>query len=127
MRARLFALTFAAAISFGHAAAADSLRRVWRVDSASAIIAGGHLVISANGAVKSGGWDRPKLLVLEPSAQEARTLKVQFVARPPGAGEVVVQQSLPIAARKVAHLPSYATTKVEIVAETNSLIVEVTQ
>ena len=127
MRARLFALSFAAAISFGHAAAADASRRVWRVDSASAIVAGGHLVISANGAVKSGGWDRPKLLVLEPSAQEARMLKVQFVARPPAPSEVVVQQLLPIAARKAVRLPGAATTKVEIVAETNSLIVEVTQ
>ncbi|HWA92357.1 MAG TPA: hypothetical protein VG889_20135 [Rhizomicrobium sp.] len=127
MRARLFAVSLAVAAALGQAAAADALKPVYRVDSGSAIVVDRHLVITANGAVKSGGWDKPKLLVIEPSAPEARILKVQFVARPPAPNEVVVQQLLPIVARKVAHLPRYATTEVQIIAETNSVIVQITQ
>ncbi len=86
-----------------------------------------HLVISANGAVRSGGWDRAKLVVLEPSVSEAKTLKVQFVARPPAPSEVVVQALLPVAVRKVARLPAYGTIRVKIIAETNSVVVPVTR
>ena len=127
MRARLFLTVLAAAVLAAASANADPAKLVYRVDSASAVIVKRHLVISVNGAVKSGGWDRPRLLVLEPSASEARTLRVEFVARPPAPNEVVVQQLLPIAARKIAKLPGYATTKVQIIGETNSVLVEITQ
>jgi hypothetical protein len=125
MRAKALLSTLVAAIGFAHAAAADPIRLVYRVDSASAQVQGGRLVITANGAVRSGGWDKPRLLVLEPSAPEATTLEAQFVARPPAPKEVVVQSLLPVTARKVAKLPHYATTKVKIIAETNSLIVQI--
>lgn len=124
---RAFLFTLVAAIGFAQAAAADPTRLIYRVDSASARIEGRHLVITANGAVRSGGWDKPRLLVLEASASEARTLAMQFVAHPPARGEVVVQSLLPVTARKVAKLPSDATAKVKIIAETNSLIVQITR
>jgi len=127
MRARLFLTVLMAAGLAATSANAEPAKLVYRVDSASAVIVNRHLVISANGAVRSGGWDKPRLLVLEPSAQEAKTLKVEFVARPPSPNEVVVQQLLPIAARKIARLPNTATNKVEIIAESNSLIVQITQ
>src|SRR5262249_43369857 len=127
MRAKALLLTLVAAIGFAPIAAADPTRLVYRVDSASAQIVDNRLVITANGAVRSGGWDKPRLLVLEPSASEARTVEVQFVARPPAPKEVVVQSLLPVTARKVAKLPHTATTKVKIIAETNSLIVQITR
>jgi hypothetical protein len=127
MGARLFLVLLTACALASVRAGAEPGKLVYKVDSASAVIVNRHLVISVTGAVKSGGWDKPRLLVLEPSAPEARTLKVEFVARPPSPNEVVVQQLLPIAARKVARLPNYATTKVQIIAESNSLIVEITQ
>lgn len=105
---------------------AQSAKLVLRVDTAKAEVADGYLVITANGAVRSGGWDKPQLLVLQPSAPEAKVLKVQFVARPPAPDEVVVQQLLPVVARKVAKLPNYATVKVEVVGETNSVTVPIT-
>jgi hypothetical protein len=127
MRARLFALTVATIVAIVPQAVADATRLVYRIDNASAVVVDRRLVISANGAVRSGGWDRPRLLVLEPSAPEARVLDVQFVARPPAPSEVVVQQTLPIAARKVARLPGYGTVKIRIIGETNSLTVPITR
>lgn len=126
MRTKLFILTAVAAMLLGVQATADVTKLVYRVDSATAVIVKQHLIISANGAVRSGGWDRPRLLVLQPSAPEARTLEVQFVARPPAPKDVVVQSLLPVAARKVATLPSYGTVQVKIISETNSIVVQVT-
>lgn len=113
-------------MAFGAPAAAQPAHLVYRVDHATAVFDKRHLVITANGAVRSGGWDNARLLVLEPSLPEAKTLKVQFVARPPGPDEVVVQALLPIAARKVARLPGYGTVEIRIVAETNSIVVPIT-
>lgn len=120
-----FPSILAASILFAPQAPAAAVKLVYRVDNAMAEIINGHLVILANGAVKSGGWDRAQLRVLEPSAPETKVLEVEFVARPPGPGEAVVQETLPIAARKVARLPSYATVQVKIIAETNSVIVPI--
>jgi len=126
MRARLFLASVTAALLGAACAHAQPARLVLRVDNAKAEIADGRLVITANGAVRSGGWDRPALVVLQASAPEAKTLRVRFVARPPGPDAVVVQQILPIAVKKVARLPNYAAAKVEIVAETNSVTVPLT-
>ena len=114
-----------ASLVFASEVAAGGLKLVYKVDDAIAEIINGHLVILANGAVRSGGWDRGTLLVLEPSQPEAKTLEVQFVARPPGPNEAVIQELLPISARKVARLPSYATVEVRIIAETNSIVVKI--
>ena len=84
-----------------------------------------HLVISANGAVRSGGWGAPRLWVRSPAAPEASTLEVEFVARPPGPRAAVVQALLPVAAFKRARLPNYGTVRVKIVSETNSVTVPI--
>jgi len=126
MRARLFLIVLAACVLASVRAGAEPTRLIYRVDNATAVVIKRHLVISANGAVRSGGWDKPRLLVLEPSAPEAKTLTMQFVARPPAPNEVVVQQLLPTAARKIAKLPGYGTVQIKIVAETNSLVVPIT-
>jgi hypothetical protein len=123
---RTLALTAAAAILLsGQAIAGPKL--IYRVDSASAVIVGNHLVISANGAVDSGGWSKPELLIQKPSASEAKALKTKFVAKPPASHETVVQALLPIHVRKVAPLPRYGAIEVEVTATTNSLIVQITR
>ena len=127
MRAGLLILSIAAAVSLGAQALAGPLTPIYRVDSATAVIVRRQLVISASGAVRSGGWDRPRLWVKEPSAPEAATLEVEFVARPPAPREAVVQALLPVAVRKIARLPKYGTVRVKIIAETNSLVVPITR
>jgi len=123
---RLLALTAAAAILLsGQAIAAPQL--IYRVDSASAVIVGNHLVITANGAVDSGGWSKPELMILKPSASEAKALRTKFLAKPPASRETVVQALLPIHVRKIAPLPRYGAIEVEVTAATNSLIVQITR
>jgi hypothetical protein len=123
---RLLALTAAAAILLsGQAIAAAQL--IYRVDSASAVIVGNHLVITANGAVDSGGWSKPELIILKPSASEAKALRTKFFAKPPASRETVVQALLPIHVRKIAPLPRYGAIEVEVTAATNSLIVQITR
>ena len=95
---RTLALAAAAAILLsGQAIAAPKL--IYRVDSASAVIVRNHLVITANGAVDSGGWSKPALVILKPSASEAKALRTKFVAKPPASPESVVQALLPIHVR----------------------------
>ena len=104
---------------------AVSARPIFRVDEARAVIVNRHLVISANGAVKSGGWGTPRLWVRPPTAPEADTLEVEFVARPPRPRAAVVQALLPVAAFKRARLPNYGTVRVKIIAETNTVTVPI--
>lgn len=104
---------------------ANKARPIFRVDEARAVIVNRHLVISANGAVKSGGWGTPQLWVRPPAAPEADTLQVEFVARPPRPRAAVVQALLPVAAFKRARLPNYGTVRVKIIAETNSVTVPI--
>jgi len=101
------------------------MRLVYRADQASAVVDRNHLVISVQGAVNSGGWDRPDLWIRSNSFPEERTLEIRFVARPPASNEVVVQTLLPIAVRKTLPLPRYGTAEVEIVTETNTLVVPI--
>lgn len=123
---RTLALAAAAAILLSQQAIAGA-KLIYRVDSASAVIVGKHLVITANGAVESGGWSKPELLIQKPSASEAKTLKTKFVAKPPTSPESVVQGLLPIHVRKIAPLPRYGAIEVEITTATNSLMVQITR
>jgi hypothetical protein len=123
---RTLALAAAAAILSSHSAMAAS-KMIYRVDSASAVIVQNHLVITANGAVDTGGWSKPELLIQKPSVSEAKALKTKFVAKPPSSREAVVQALLPIHVRKVTSLPRYGTVEVEVTAATNSVMVQITR
>ena len=123
---RTLALAATAAILLSQQAIAAP-KLIYRVDSASAVIVGKHLVITANGAVEIGGWSKPELLIQKLSVSEAKTLKTKFVAKPPASPESVVQGLLPIHVRKVAPLPRYGAIEVEITTATNSLMVQITR
>ena len=100
---------------------------IYRIDSATAKIEKHHLVISAQGAVNSGGWNNPHLRLKEISVPETKTLQLIFVAIPPAREKAVVQALLPVSASKIAKLPRYGAKEIRIVAETNSIVVPITR
>ena len=124
MRTFLLSLVVVAAVL---PALAGPAQPIYRVDNASATIVDRHLVITANGAVRTGGWNQPQLRIRLPTTPDGRTLEVTFVARPPAPREAVVQALLPVAALKRARLPNYGTMQVKIITETNTLVVPITR
>ena len=109
----------------GTADAAVPPKLVFRVDRATATISHRHLVITAGGAVCSGGWGNPTLRVLA-AAPEAKTIEVEFMARPPRHRAAVVQAILPVSAKLKTGLPRYGAVEVKIVSENNSVTVPIT-
>ena len=94
---------------------------IFKVDRVTATTVGNHLVVSATGAVNSGGWSEPRLRLQEPHVPESDTEVIEFFATPPRANEVVIQALLPVSVTAKLPLPHYATVQVEVVAESNSV------
>jgi hypothetical protein len=118
-------LVVVATLSFAVPVRADTAKPIYRIDSATAKVEKNRLVISASGAVRSGGWNNPRLRLKEISVPEGSTLRVVFLAVPPSPRQTVVNALLPVSARRVARLPRYGAKHVEIVAETNSVVVPI--
>lgn len=119
-RTVLASLIFAVAAATATAAnAAPQL--VFKVDKVTAVIIRNRLVVSATGAVRSGGWSLPHLHLKEFHIPESDTEVFEFLASPPAPGEVVIQALLPVTVAAVFPLPRYATVQVKVVAETNSV------
>ena len=116
---------FLAASGAAPAAQRDHNQPVYRVDSVSAHVTRRKLTISAKGAVKSGGWENPHLHVLHQTGSEPDTLQVEFLASPPAKTSAVIQALLPVSATITVALPRYATTKVTVKAETNSVTADI--
>ncbi len=114
--AAIFALAAATATA---ADAAPTL--VFKVDKVTATIVRNHLVVSATGAVRSGGWRLPRLHMREFHIPESDTEIIEFLASPPAADAVVIQALLPVTATAVFPLPRYATIQVKVVSETNGI------
>jgi len=106
-------------------AASAAPQLVVKVDKVTAAIIRNHLVISATGGVRSGGWTMPRLHLKEFHIPESDTEIVEFLATPPAAGAVVIQALLPVTATAVFPLPRYATVQVKVVAEANSITVPI--
>ena len=113
----LFALVAATATS-----AAAAPKPVSKVDSVSARVVDNHLVITASGAVATGGWTNPRLHMTNFHKPEGDTEIVQFLATPPVSEAVVIQALVPISTTATFPLPPYAVTQVKVVAETNSVM-----
>ena len=96
---------------------------VYRIDSASVAATRGRLVVSANGAVKSGGWTKPMLRIRRGTAP-ADTLMVEFVATPPRSMRAVVQVILPISASLTTALRP-RTLQVKLISRSNSVTVPI--
>jgi hypothetical protein len=126
MRARAAFVFFLIALATGVAVAAPT-KLVYRIDRATATIAHNRLVISARGAVSTGGWMKPLLRLREAFGGEAATLEVEFVATPPRHRAAVAQAILPVSGRLAARLPRYGVIQVKIVSQTNSVTVPITR
>jgi hypothetical protein len=99
---------------------------VYKVDSVSASVAKGsnQLVIQARGAVRTGGWEQPRLRVKEIFTPDD-AMVVVFVALPPPRKSVVVQAVLPVQARVTVPVPSRKITSVKVAGETNSVTAKI--
>lgn len=98
---------------------------IYKVDRVTAEITGHKLLISAAGAVRTGGWQNPLLRVKPQHAAETGILEVEFLATPPAKDAAVIQALLPVSATITVGLPRYATTKVKILAESNDITVPI--
>ncbi|HEX4292870.1 MAG TPA: hypothetical protein VHZ29_01915 [Rhizomicrobium sp.] len=121
MRARVFAGAIFALAAATATAQAAAPQPVYRVDSVTAKILHGHLVVSVNGAVSSGGWSKPRLHLETPQKPESPEEVIEFQASPPADNTVVVQALLPITTTAVFPLPRYATVRVKVTSQTNTV------
>lgn len=114
----LVALVFFAAVP----AAAQTL--VYRVDQATAVIDGSHLIVSAKGAVRTGGWERPRLIVRK-STQFPGDVEIAFVATPPDNRLAVVHSLLPVKVKLTTRLPKSGVAAVRVISETNAVTAQI--
>lgn len=103
-------------------AAAQTL--VYRVDQATAVIDGNRLVVTAKGAVRTGGWEHPRL-ILRKSRTEPGDIDMQFVATPPGDRSVVIQSVVPVKVSLSTRLPRSGVAAIKVVSETNTVTAEI--
>lgn len=97
---------------------------VYRVDQATAVIDGNHLIVTAKGAVRTGGWGRPRL-ILRKRSREPGDIEIQFVATPPENSAVVIQSVVPVKVSLKAHLPRSGVAAVRVISETNSVTAQI--
>jgi hypothetical protein len=97
---------------------------VYRVDQATAVIDGSHLVVTAKGAVRSGGWEHPRL-VLRKGGHEPGDIEIDFTATPPENSSVVIQSLLPVNVTLRTRLPRSGVAAVKVVSQTNSVTAEI--
>jgi hypothetical protein len=91
---------------------------VYRVDRVTAKTEGPRLVIVAKGAVRSGGWEHPRL-ILHKSARDDGGIEIDFVAAPPANRHAVAHSVVPINVSLKLRLP-HGATLIRVNAETNS-------
>ena len=121
VRRFLFVATMLALAAATATAAPAIPKHIYKVDVVSVKVSGKTLLVSATGAVNSGGWTSPELRLRGPHTAEKETAVVDFVAKPPLPGEVVIQALVPISATATFPLQPYGTTQVQVMAETNSV------
>jgi len=118
--AALFCLLIAVA-----AGASAATKLVYRVDEAIARVNGQHITIFVRGAVRSGGWEKPRLIIRRAPSAEGRDMEIAFVATPPSRLSTVVQTIVPMNVRLRMRLPPDGLATLTIVSETNSVVAEI--
>jgi hypothetical protein len=103
-------------------AAAQSL--VYRVDQATAVIDGNHLIVTAKGAVRTGGWEHPRL-ILRKSNREPGDVDIQFMATPPDDRSAVIQSLVPVKVSLTTRLPRSGVAAVKVSSETNTITAKI--
>jgi hypothetical protein len=117
----LVAAAFLSLAAATAAAAPLPPKLIYKVDTITVKTSGNNLVVTATGAVNSGGWTLPHLRMRETRAAESDTATVDFLATPPPTNVVVIQALVPVAATARFPLPRYGTVQVQVVAESNSV------
>jgi hypothetical protein len=112
-----------AATSLAAAAGGSPAKPVFRIDNAKATAERGKLVIEANGAVRTGGWENPRLRIERSKTSDE--MIIVFVAIPPAPKSMVVQAILPVKAKVTVPMPAAAITEVRIAGETNSVVTKI--
>ena len=126
MRTILAALAASLLFSAPVDAAATRAQLIYKVDQVTVSVQGRKMIVSAKGAVKSGGWENPHLHVKEVRTPESDTLVIEFLAGPPSKYATVIQALLPVTAILTTSLPPYGTTQIKVEAESNSQTVPYT-
>lgn len=118
----LVAVIFAAGlVAATEAPAAAEPRPVFKVDKVTATIVNARLVITASGAVTTGGWADARLHMVNFHKPDGDTEIVQFLASPPLADAIVIQALVPVATTATFPLPPTAVTRVKVVSASNSV------
>ena len=117
LRYLIFAAALVAATATG-AVAAPKL--IYQVDGVTVSIDHGQMVVTATGAVNSGGWTQPHLQRKAVHPAESDTEEFEFVATPPPSDTAVIQALLPVSAIGRFPLPRYGAMQVKVDAESNS-------
>ena len=128
MRRGAAALTIAVALLVVPAQLAQAAhpRLVYRVDRVTAHMAGHKLIVEASGAVATGGWQKPRLRVVKPSAPETPVVVLEFIANPPGPKQIVIQALLPVSAHLTIDRLRYHASVVSITTQTNGIATQIT-
>jgi hypothetical protein len=117
---RSMAIGFAAIFAIAPAVAAPHKappEPIYKVDSVVATSDAGKLVVTAHGAVKSGGWTNPHL---RPKlSKDAHVMAFEFVAVPPPPDAAVIEALVPIEAKTIAPRPAARISEIRIDAESN--------
>jgi len=122
MRQLIVATVLSALAAATATGAIAAQKLIYKVDQVTATTVRNHLVVTATGAVNSGGWTSPRLHLKVFNIPESDTEVVEFLATPPPPNAIVVQTLLPVSVTAKLVLPHYATVQVKVVAETNSVI-----
>jgi hypothetical protein len=90
---------------------------VYKVDSVTATADNGKLVLTAHGAVSSGGWTNPHLRPKQ--SKDRHVMAFEFVAVPPPPDAAVIEALVPIEARTVAPRPAARVSEIRVDTQTN--------
>lgn len=123
---RSMAIGFAAIFAIAPAVAAPhkaTPEPIYKVDSVVTTNDAGKLVVTARGAVKSGGWTNPHL---RPKlSKDAHVMAFEFVAVPPPPDAAVIEALVPIEAKTITPRPAARISEIRIDAESNDADVQI--
>jgi hypothetical protein len=92
-------------------------KAVYRVDRVSVTAEGNKITIDASGAVRTGGWFEPRLVV---KAAGGPTMVLELRAIPPLQDDAVIQSLMPVEASTTLRMPANVSS-VQVISETNTV------
>jgi len=109
-----------AALPLGARAQSPTATPVLKADSVTLTVTPKHrLIITAKGAVRSGGWSNPQLRAAKRS-DDPHTLVFDLVAMPPPKNAMVIEAIMPVHASETIVMPPLSITQIKVDSETSS-------